>query len=181
MPPEGLGAALDGVGCILVPDPGGPGRAAALANAVAGGPHAALGPGGPVGALGESWSLARRALRAAEGGAIPGDGLVAAEDHLGVLLLFEGRDIGRRIAARRLEPLEALTPRSRRRMMETALAYVSHRGSAAAMAEALHVHPQTARYRITRLRELFGSQLEDPDDRFELEIALRLFDPEAPA
>jgi DNA-binding PucR family transcriptional regulator len=41
------------------------------------------------------------------------------------------------------------------------------------MAEELHVHPQTARYRIGRLRELLGDDLDDPDARFELEIALR--------
>jgi DNA-binding PucR family transcriptional regulator len=35
------------------------------------------------------------------------------------------------------------------------------------------VHPQTARYRRTRLRELLGDQLDDPDARFELELALR--------
>jgi DNA-binding PucR family transcriptional regulator len=37
----------------------------------------------------------------------------------------------------------------------------------------LHVHPQTARYRIAKLRELLGDQLDDPDARFELELALR--------
>jgi DNA-binding PucR family transcriptional regulator len=37
----------------------------------------------------------------------------------------------------------------------------------------MQVHPQTARYRIARLRELLGDQLDDPDARFELEIALR--------
>ena len=41
-------------------------------------------------------------------------------------------------------------------MRETALAYVRHRGNSVAMAAELHVHPQTARYRIARLRELFG-------------------------
>ena len=41
------------------------------------------------------------------------------------------------------------------------------------MAAALHVHPQTVRYRLTRLRELYGDLLEDPDARFELELALR--------
>ena len=41
------------------------------------------------------------------------------------------------------------------------------------MARALHVHPQTARYRIARLRELIGTQLDDPQARFELEAALR--------
>jgi hypothetical protein len=36
------------------------------------------------------------------------------------------------------------------------------------------VHPQTVRYRMSRLRELFGSALDDPDGRFELELALRV-------
>jgi DNA-binding PucR family transcriptional regulator len=41
------------------------------------------------------------------------------------------------------------------------------------MARALDVHPQTARYRLARLRELLGEALDDPDARFELELALR--------
>jgi DNA-binding PucR family transcriptional regulator len=41
------------------------------------------------------------------------------------------------------------------------------------MAAEMHVHPQTARYRVARLRELLGDQLDDPDARFELELALR--------
>ena len=43
----------------------------------------------------------------------------------------------------------------------------------AAVAAELHVHPQTVRYRLERLRESFGSALDDPDARFELELALR--------
>jgi DNA-binding PucR family transcriptional regulator len=58
-------------------------------------------------------------------------------------------------------------------MEETALAFVQHGGNAAAMARALHLHPQTIRYRLGRLRELFGEDLADPDARFELELALR--------
>jgi DNA-binding PucR family transcriptional regulator len=42
------------------------------------------------------------------------------------------------------------------------------------VAERLGVHPQTARYRMGRLRELFGEALEDPDRRFWLELALRV-------
>ena len=96
-----------------------------------------------------------------------------SEDFLADLLLFEGSALAARIAARRLAPFETLTEKARERMRETALAYVRHEGNAVAMAEALHVHPQTARYRTARLRELLGDELEDPDARFELEIALR--------
>ena len=35
------------------------------------------------------------------------------------------------------------------------------------------MHPQTVRYRLKQLRELFGDRLEDPEARFELALALR--------
>lgn len=41
------------------------------------------------------------------------------------------------------------------------------------MAARLGVHPQTVRYRLRQLRELWGDDLDDPDRRFELELALR--------
>ena len=41
------------------------------------------------------------------------------------------------------------------------------------MAGELDVHPQTVRYRLKQLRELFGERLEDPEARFELSLALR--------
>jgi sugar diacid utilization regulator len=167
-----LATALDGVGCALIPDPDGPGRGAILAKAAKHG-AAALGPAGPAAELPASWSLARTALRAAEAGALPSAGLIRVADHLGDLLLFESAVLAARIAARRLAPFESLTPKARERMHETALAYVRHGGNAVAMAKQLHLHPQTIRYRIARLCDLLGEQLDDPDSRFELEIALR--------
>jgi hypothetical protein len=70
-------------------------------------------------------------------------------------------------------PLHGHRARAEIRMRETALAYVRHRGNAVAMAAELGAHPQIARYRIARLRELLGADLEDPDARLELELALR--------
>jgi DNA-binding PucR family transcriptional regulator len=78
-----------------------------------------------------------------------------------------------RIASRQLAPFESLTANARERMQETALAFVRRGGNSVEMAAELHVHPQTVRYRVARLRELLGDQLDDPDARFELEIALR--------
>ena len=46
-------------------------------------------------------------------------------------------------------------------------------GAPGPVAERLGIHPQTARYRLGRLRELFGDALDDPDERFWLELALR--------
>jgi len=172
LPADSLATVLDGGGCILFPDPEGPGRTALLEQAAAGS-SLAQGPAGALGDLPASWALARATLRAVQGGALPATGLVSAEDCLADLLLFEGSALAARIAAPRPQPLEPLTEKARERMGETALAYVRHEGNAVAMAGALHVHPQTARYRTARLRELLGDQLEDPDARFELEIALR--------
>ncbi|MGA8805774.1 MAG: helix-turn-helix domain-containing protein, partial [Solirubrobacterales bacterium] len=123
--------------------------------------------------LSGAWALAAAALRAGEAGAIDADGLIVAEEHLPELLLFESGGLAQRLAERTLAPLDELTPAARARMEETALAFVRHGGNAAAMARALHLHPQTIRYRLTRLRELFGDSLDDADDRFELELALR--------
>jgi hypothetical protein len=175
LPADALVAGLDGLGCAIVPDPDGPGRRSQIDRAigVATGAQAVLGPTGAAGSLAASWSLARATLRAVGAGAIEEQGLVRADDVLTKLLLFENAGLAQRIATRRLTPLATLTPKARRRMEETALAYMQQRGNAAAMARALGVHPQTARYRLRGLRELLGDTLDDPDARFEMELALR--------
>jgi hypothetical protein len=172
VPVGSLVAELDETGCVLLADPDGPGRAAEVERAVATIP-AAVGPASEPAGLRESWSLAKACLLAVQAGALPSEGLVRVEDHLTELLLFEGSALAGRIAIKRLTSFEALTDKARERMQETALAYVRHRGNSVEMAAALHLHPQTVRYRIARLRELLGDQLDDPDARFELEIALR--------
>jgi hypothetical protein len=170
LPPDTLAAPVDGVGCLVIADPDGPGRRAEIERVLSAG---ALGPTTPLTALSRSWSLARLAQRAAEAGTVGGGDLVRVDDVLTELLLFDNRPLVDRIAARRLAPLDELTTKARRRMEQTALAYVQHGGNAAAMARALGVHAQTARYRLTRLRELLGDELDDPDSRLELELALR--------
>jgi PucR-like helix-turn-helix protein len=173
LPPDALAIAVDGLGCLLLPDPDGPGRAEQLARAAAIS-SLALGPAGELAELPRSWALAAALARALAAGAVAeGNGLHRADDHLADLLVFEGGALTARVAELRLAPLAELTPKARARLGETALAYVRHGGNAVAIAAELHVHPQTARHRIARLRELFGAQLDDPDARFELELALR--------
>jgi hypothetical protein len=185
LPQEALATVVDGEGCLLLPDPEGPGRAEALARAAAEG-TIALGPTVTPTAAAESWRLALALSRAAASGAISipaeeparspagrPEASLRVDDNLAALLLFESRDLAGRIATRRLAAFAELTPRARERMRETALALLRHDGNAVAMAAAMHVHPQTARYRIARLRELLGDQLDDPDARFELQLALR--------
>ncbi len=168
LPPEALTTVVNGEGCVLLPDPEGPGRAEALARA-AGATRIALGPTVGPPAAAESWALALSLYRSG----VQADSILKVDDHLAALLLYESRDLAGRIAAHRLAPFADLTPKARARMRETALAHLGHDGNAVAMAVEMHVHPQTARYRIARLRELLGDQLDDPDARFELELALR--------
>lgn len=172
LPPDSLATVVEGSGCLLLPDPDGPGQAEQLTRA-AGAGALVLGPVGSLAELPRSWALATLLGRAAAAGGVSGSGLLRTEDHLADLLLFESRDLAARIATRRLQPLDGLTEKARARMRETALAYLHHGGNAVAMAADMHIHPQTARHRIGRLRELFGEQLEDSEARFELEIALR--------
>jgi PucR C-terminal helix-turn-helix domain len=174
LPTDAVTAALDGIGCAIIPDPDGPGRRAEAEQALeVVKARAAVGPTGPPHELGVSWSLARATLRAVEAGAIEAPALVRVEEVLTELLLFENGALVERLAARRLAAFDALTPKARRRMEETALAYVQQQGNAAAMSRALGLHAQTARYRVRRLRELLGDAIDDPGGRFELELALR--------
>jgi PucR C-terminal helix-turn-helix domain len=173
LPADALIAIHDGIGCLLLPDPGGPRRLEQLRRATAGA-AVALGPAVEPVQAAKSWDLARSLHEALANGEVPGEGLSRAEDHLTALLLSGNPLLTELIVARRLLPLEGLTERARARMLETARAYVRHHGNAVAMAVELGVHPQTARYRIARLRELFGAELDDPDGRFELELALRV-------
>lgn len=172
LPADVLIAPFEGAGCALVPDPDGPGRGGELARALGRVP-AAIGPAGSLGEARASWAMALAALRARESGELEGGGLVRAEQHMGELVLLHARPLVAEIETRRLSSFAGLTPKARERLERTALAYISERGNAAAMARALHVHPQTARYRLAQLRELLGEQLEQADARFELELALR--------
>jgi len=81
----------------------------------------------------------------------------------------------------RLAAVEALRPHERERLLETLGAWLGLQRHTPAVAEALHVHPQTVRYRLGKLRELLGETLETPDGRFELELALRARRAAAPA
>jgi DNA-binding PucR family transcriptional regulator len=59
-------------------------------------------------------------------------------------------------------------------MTATLAAWLAEQGRLGAVAQRLEIHPQTARYRLARMRELFGDRLDDADERFWLELALRV-------
>lgn len=52
--------------------------------------------------------------------------------------------------------------------------YLDHFGDVRAAADALHVHPNTLRYRIRRVHELTGIDLDDPATRLVVALTLRV-------
>src|SRR5690349_19409382 len=204
---------------LLIPDPDGPGRPAALDRALLGpalsGRSAVIGPSVPLARAAQSlrWARHARALvqagvipatdgppgsaphrnaphsnappgsaphrnappgGAPPGGAPPGNGPVRCDRHLSTLLILADEDLAAALSARRLAPLARLRPAQRDRIAETLLAWLQLGENAAEVAQRIHVHPQTVRYRLRQVAELFGDQLRDPDTRFELQLALRI-------
>ncbi|MGA2924389.1 MAG: helix-turn-helix domain-containing protein [Solirubrobacteraceae bacterium] len=160
--------------CALVPDPEAPRRRAAIERAVvSAGATAGLGTTVDWSDGAVSFARARAALELADGA----PALIVARELAGELLLRADQRLAAELAADKLAPLAELSAGSRKRLTETLRAWLAEQGRLAAVAAKLGVHPQTARYRLARLRELFGVALDDPEQRFWLEVALRCSPP----
>ncbi len=165
--------------CLLVPDPDGPGRPAALDRALhhpaLRGRTATIGPSVPLARAAQSLRWARHARALAQAGIIPdGCGPIRCDQHLSTLLILADEDLAATLSRRRLAPLASLRPTQRDRIAETLLAWLQLGENAAEVAQRIHVHPQTVRYRLRQIHDLFGDQLRDPDLRFDLQLALRI-------
>jgi hypothetical protein len=158
--------------CLVVPDPDQSDRMRDIERSLDGLPGV-IGPSVPLSDAAKSlrWALEMLALR--RRGLLDGFGLVRATDHLSTLLMFQNQELLATLIAVQLAPFERLRPPQRERLAETLLAWLETAQDATAAAARLFVHPQTVRYRIRRLDELFGDRLHDPDGRLELELALR--------
>ncbi|GAB2866119.1 PucR family transcriptional regulator [Nocardioides pacificus] len=151
---------------LLVPDAHGR-RRTTLLRALAG--HGAVvGPARP-------WTAARasytRAVRAAELGLTSPDA-VDTDDHLPELLLAADPELRADLRARALAPLAELRPATAEKLADTLRSWLLHQGRREEIASELFVHPQTVRYRMGQLRELYGERLEDPRTVLELTLAL---------
>jgi DNA-binding PucR family transcriptional regulator len=173
LPPDVLADLSRPDPCLLLPDPDGPGRQAAIDRALRG-RTAAIGPAVPLARAAMSLRWARHALALARSGIITGRGPVRCDQHLSTLLILADEDLAGALRASRLAPLARLRAGQRDRIAETLLAWLQSGENAAEVAQRIHVHPQTVRYRLRQIQELFGEQLRDPDRRFELHLALRL-------
>ncbi|MEU7565347.1 PucR family transcriptional regulator [Streptomyces fradiae] len=158
---------------LVVPDPDAPGRTELLHRAVAGW-SGALGPSVPVAEAAASLRWADAAVGMIERGLLPRGRLLHCAEHVEALVLLPAGVLIDDLARRRLAQLdESGGPAHAHRLAETLLAWLETRGGAPEVAARLGVHPQTVRYRLRQLRELWGDDLDDPDRRFELELVLR--------
>ncbi|MDX3193100.1 helix-turn-helix domain-containing protein [Streptomyces sp. MN03-5084-2B] len=158
----------DGTPRLLLPAPA---DRRALTAALAG-HRAAVGPPAPPRQAGRSLATAQEALRLA-GDVLPDEPLTWCEDHLATLWLRKEPFLVTEVSRRRLAPLTALTPKQYHRLAPTLLAWLETCGHVREVAERLSIHPQTVRARAQELETLFADHLRNPDDRFEMILALR--------
>jgi hypothetical protein len=156
------------VAVLLVPDAVGRSRPATLGKLR--GHQACIGPAKP-------WTEARvsylRTLRArrlqleAEG-----DEPLDTEQHLARLVLAADASALADLRSEVLAPLAELRPTTVDRLVETLRSWLLHQGRRDDVARSLHVHPQTVRYRMSQLRDVYGDRLDDPDTVLALTVAL---------
>ena len=126
-----------------------------------------------------AWPLYVAGLLGAQSSAEP-TGLIRADEHLLALLLAAEPELAADLCEHALAPLHTLPAGAGARGEQTLRAWLDAHGDVSAAAAALHVHPQTVRYRLAALRETFGEALDDPAARLELAIALRMSRPAPP-
>lgn len=125
---------------------------------------AVVGPARPWTRVASSFARATRA-RALSAGTLD------TEQCLVDLVLNADAEAYADLRARVLAPLRDQRPATARRLEETLRAWLLHHGRRDEVAASLFVHPQTVRYRMGRLRDLFGD-LTSPERVLELTLAL---------
>jgi hypothetical protein len=135
------------------------------------GAHATVGAAVPPEQLARSLHFAEIAARLTKEHLLSDDPVFVA-DHLDAIIVHRDHRLLDALGDQVLAPLEASSPSSRERLRETLRSWLRHMGDRRAMAGELHVHPQTVRYRMGRLHELYGDSLDDPAVRARLMLAL---------
>ncbi|WP_067202117.1 PucR family transcriptional regulator [Microbacterium sp. XT11] len=137
-----------------------------------------LGLGTPqVGALGLRQSAAEARVAAESAIAAGRLGGVELTDVTGlrrVLLDLYASPISRELLDDILRPLDRLGPERALQSVRTLLAYLAHEGSLVHAGKELMLHPNGVGYRMRRIRELLGIDLDDRDARFAVELACRV-------
>jgi sugar diacid utilization regulator len=137
--------------------------------------HGGIGAVAPT-AQGLSGSLAQaRYARAVAAATAPRSALMTSVDDLTTLdTLLAGipSDVRAVYSSRVLGPLGRSDNASHRMLLETLEVFLTHNGSWARTAEALHLHVNTVHYRIQRIERLTGRDLTRLDHKLDLCAAL---------
>ncbi|GGO44431.1 hypothetical protein GCM10012286_30630 [Streptomyces lasiicapitis] len=157
---------------MVVPDPDAAGRPELLRRAMTGW-SGAIGPPVPLADAAKSLRWAEAAVGLMERGLLPAGEVLYCTEHTEALVLLQPEELIEDLSRRCLAPLDHCGPAHGRRLAQTLLAWLETRGGAPEVAARLGVHPQTVRYRLRQIRELWGDEVDDPDRRFELELVLR--------
>jgi PucR C-terminal helix-turn-helix domain len=173
LPPDALIDLTRRDPCALIPDPGGPGRAQAVERGLRGW-TGAVGPAVPLAQASRSLRWARQALALAKRGIVPAPGgVIRCAEQLPTLVILADEDLALALVATRLAPLLQVRQAQQEPLAQTLMCWLQCGGNAREVARRLHIHPQTARYRMRQIHLLFGDELGDADVRFGLEVALR--------
>lgn len=97
---------------------------------------------------------------------------IDTDAHLVELVLHADEEALADLRQRVLSPLAGLRPTTSRRLADTLRAWLLHQGRRDEVAATLHVHPQTVRYRMTQLRQLYSERLSPPADLREFVVPL---------
>jgi DNA-binding PucR family transcriptional regulator len=154
----------------ILPDPDAPGRRAVIERTLRG-CGAVIGTTVPPAQLPSSVRVAEAGARLAGAGVLPGDPVFVA-DHYDTIMVVRDPWLLEHLRSQALAPLADVPPVTRRRLEETLGAWLTAMGNQQATARALHVHPQTVRYRLGQLRTIFGPSLDDPDNQRRLMLAV---------
>lgn len=102
-------------------------------------------------------------------------GVASSKQEVGAYgALLAGGDQLRRFATRLLRPLVEYDEKHGASLVTTLAAFLDAAGSPTATARALNLHINSLYYRLQRLSELGGFDLDSPEVRFELQLALRI-------
>ena len=99
---------------------------------------------------------------------------VDTDRNLAALVVAADPDALADLRATALAPLADVRPSTAEKLEATLRSWLLHQGRRDDVAAELFVHPQTVRYRMGQLRELYGDRLDDPDTVLELTLALAL-------
>ncbi|WP_238993432.1 PucR family transcriptional regulator [Nocardioides caldifontis] len=153
---------------LLVPSSTNRSRATLMRRLV--GREAVVGPARPWLQAASSFDRAARVVRLGLERQAPE--AVDTEQHLPELILGADPHAIEDLRLQVLAPLDALRPAVAEKLKDTLRSWLLHQGRREEVAAELFVHPQTVRYRMQQLRELYGDRLEDPAWVLRLTLAL---------